>query len=78
MTDQSISVKDFAEKNGLLKQTVFKVLKRLEIEPNKSRGGNQTRGQTISYITEEDGRRVLEALASTKSYRNGATSPHLE
>jgi len=34
MTEHLISVKDFAEQNGLLKQTVFKVLKRLEIEPS--------------------------------------------
>lgn len=54
MTEHLISVKDFAEQNGLLRQTVFKVLKRLEIEPSKSHGGNQNRGQTISYITEDD------------------------
>lgn len=74
MTEHFISVKDFAEQNGLLRQTVFKVLKRLEIEPSKSRGGDQNRGQTISYITEEDGRRVLEVLASTRSTRNGQES----
>ncbi|MFH7242078.1 MAG: GIY-YIG nuclease family protein [Spirulina sp.] len=71
MMEHLISVKDFAEKNGLHKQTVFKVLKRLEIEPSKSRGGNQHRGQTISYITEEDGRRVLESLAATRSTQDG-------
>ncbi len=69
MTEHRISVKDFAETNGLLRQTVFKVLKRLEIEPSKSRGGNSNRGQTISYITEEHARRVLEALAVSRSYR---------
>ncbi len=67
MTNPLISVKDFADQNGLLKQTVFKVLKRLEIEPSKSRGGHQNRGQAISYITEEHARRVLEALASTRA-----------
>ena len=46
MTDNLISVKEFAESNGLLRQTVFKVLKRLGIEPTKSRGGSQNRGQT--------------------------------
>jgi hypothetical protein len=71
MTEHLISVKDFAEQNGLLRQTVFKVLKRLEIEPSKSRGGNQNRGQTISYITEHDAYRVLEALASSRSNPNG-------
>lgn len=69
MTDHSISVKEFAEANGLLRQTVFKTLKRLDIEPSKSRGGKQNRGQTISYITEDDARRVLEALAASRSYQ---------
>lgn len=67
MTDSLISVKDFAEQNGLLKQTVFKVIKRLGIEPEKSRGGSQNRGQTISYITEREARMVLDVLASTMS-----------
>lgn len=78
MTEHPISVKDFAEQNGLLKQTVFKVLKRLEIEPSKSRGGNQNRGQTISYITEEDARRVLEALASGRSAPRGQEAEGIE
>jgi hypothetical protein len=50
MTDSLISVKDFAGENALLKQTVFKVIKRLGIKPEKSRGGSQNRGQTISYL----------------------------
>ena len=66
MTDSQISVKEFAENNGLHRQTVFRVLKRLRIEPSKSRGGEQNRGQTISYISQQDGRKVLEALASTR------------
>jgi hypothetical protein len=45
MTENMISVKEFAEANGLRRQTVFKVLKRLGIEPSKSRGGSQNRGQ---------------------------------
>lgn len=69
MTESLISVKDFAEENGLLKQTVFKVIKRLGIEPEKSRGGDQNRGQTISYITEREAQMVLDALASTMSAR---------
>jgi T5orf172 domain len=69
MPDHSISVKQFAEANGLLRQTVFKTLKRLDIEPSKSRGGKQNRGQTMSHITEDDARRVLEALAAGRSYQ---------
>jgi len=64
MNEHLISVKDFAESNKLLKQTVFKVLKRLEIEPTKSRGGDNNRGQNISYITDDDACQVLEALSS--------------
>ena len=51
MINELISVKEFAEANGLLRQTVFKVIKRLGIEPEKTRGGRQNRGQTISYIS---------------------------
>jgi len=71
MTDNVISVKEFAEINGLLRQTVFKILKRLGIEPTKSRGGSENRGQTISYITEHDARSVLEALTSSRNLQNG-------
>jgi len=56
--------------NGLLRQTIFKVLKRLGIEPSKSRGGSQNRGQMISYITEHNTRFVLEALASSRNFQN--------
>jgi hypothetical protein len=70
MTKTLISVKKCAEANGLLRQTVFKVLKRLGIESSKSRGGSQNRGQTISYITEHDARSVLEALASNRNFQN--------
>jgi hypothetical protein len=70
MTENLISVKEFAESNGLLRQTVFKTIKRLGIEPSKSRGGIQNRGQTISYVTERDARLVLEALASSRNFQN--------
>ena len=70
MTENLISVKEFAEANGLLRQTVFKVLKRLDVEPSKSRGGSQNRGQTIAYITEHDAHRVLEALASSRNFQS--------
>lgn len=72
IADELISVADFATKHGLLKQTVFKVLKRLGAEPTKARAGGVSRGQTISYITEEDARRVLEALAVSRTDQSGA------
>ena len=71
MTENLISVKEFTEANGLLRQTVFKTIKRLGIEPSKSRGGSQNRGQTISYITQHDARLVLEALSSSRNFQNG-------
>lgn len=61
-TDQLFSVRDFAEQNGLRKQTVFKVLKRLGINASKSRGNDQSRGQLVSYITGDDARRILDAV----------------
>jgi hypothetical protein len=78
MTEQLISVKDFAEQYGLIRQTVFKVIKRLGIEPCKSRGGNQNRGQTISYITQDDARLILEALASSRSAQSGEEAEESE
>jgi len=67
MNESLISVKEFAESNGLHKATVFRIIKRLGIDPEKSRGSRHNRGQTISYITEHEGRMVLEELASTKN-----------
>jgi hypothetical protein len=67
MPDKRISVNDFAQKHGLLKQTVFKVLKRLNIEAEKERGGRESRGQMISYITENEANQVLEVLAASRS-----------
>lgn len=54
---------DFAREHGALKQTVFEIAKRLGIEPEKRRSSNH-RGQSISYINAEDGRRILEHLKS--------------
>lgn len=67
MPEKRISVNDFAQKHGLFKQTVFKVLRRLGIEAEKYRGGSESRGQMISYITENDANQVLEALAASRS-----------
>ncbi len=70
MAESPISVKDFAERHGLLRQTVFKILRRLQIEPMKSRGGDGSRGQTVSYISEKQAAQVLEAISSSKSLRS--------
>lgn len=71
MTDNLISVKEFSEMNGLRRQSVFKVIKRLGIEPEKSRGGNENRGQTISYITDSEARLILEVIGSNKNISKG-------
>ena len=63
MRDTLISVIDLAAQHGLLKQTIFKVLKRLGIEPTKQPGAN-SRGQVVSYITQEEARTVIEAIQS--------------
>jgi hypothetical protein len=70
MNENLISIIEFAETNGLRRQTVFKVLKRLGIEPTKARGDNRNRGQTISYITEHDARKVLEAFTTSRNTRD--------
>jgi hypothetical protein len=72
MPDNLISVRDFAEANGLIPQTVFKVLKRRGIEPQKSRGGGKHRGQFVAYILEQEGRTVLEELASARQSPDSA------
>ena len=36
MSDKRLLVKDLSDRHGLLKQTVFRVIKRLGIEPEKS------------------------------------------
>lgn len=66
MADSTISVIDLATQHGLLKQTVFKVLKRLGIEPTK-RPGTNSRGQVVAYITEKEARMVVEAIRSGRS-----------
>ena len=78
MTDKLISVKDLAEKHGLHRQSVFKVIKRLGIEPEKTRGGSENRGQVISFITEDEAGQVLEAIAAGKSSSSTNDSETIE
>lgn len=65
MSDTVISVIDLAAQNGLLKQSVFKVIKRLGIEPTKRLGAN-SRGQTVAYITRDEARAVVEVLRPSR------------
>lgn len=72
--DDYISVKDFSEKNGFHRQSVFKVIKRLEIEPEKIRGGKESRGQMISYITKKEAKKVFEELTINRNITSQQTN----
>ena len=72
MSDTRISVKDFAHQNGLLRQTVFKAIKRLDITPEIERGDAQHRGQSIAFITQEEASRVLEVLSTGRRMQSRA------
>jgi hypothetical protein len=63
-TGDLISVIDIANHYGKHKQSIFKVLKRLGIEPRKLRSTHK-RGQLISYITNDEYRRLGEELSLT-------------
>jgi hypothetical protein len=57
MDDEMVSVIDIANELGKRKQSIFKVLNRLNIERNFEKS-EASRGQRIAYITLEDYRRV--------------------
>jgi hypothetical protein len=63
MSEELISVSDLASQLGKRKQTVFKVLRRLRIEPRKLRSSDR-RGQIVSYVTAQESRLVAEELRS--------------
>lgn len=66
MSEDLISIIDIASQTGKRKQSIHKIVKRLGIQPTKMRstaGG----GQLISYITNEDSRRVLAEIETPTS-----------
>jgi hypothetical protein len=67
MPDDLISILDLATDLGRRKQTIFKIVKRLGIEPAKFRGPN-SRGAIISYVTEANARRVVDEINSRKAH----------
>jgi hypothetical protein len=69
MNDNQISVIDAANKLGMRKQTLFKVIKRLGVNTSKERNSSH-RGQTIVYITEAD----FNLIASQITTQNKADS----
>ncbi|HRF45643.1 MAG TPA: hypothetical protein PLD30_15640 [Candidatus Competibacteraceae bacterium] len=64
MNKEFISVIDIAREIGKSKQTVFKVLKRLAIEPKKLRAP-ETHGQLISYVSKEEAALIKTELQTT-------------
>jgi hypothetical protein len=61
-----ITVIEGADRLGVRKQTVFKVLKRLGIETRKERHSAH-RGQCMAYITVSDFQRVQEELTARRN-----------
>lgn len=61
-----ISVIDLGTELGILKQSIFKILNRLGIQPAKRLGAN-SRGQIIAFITQEEARRVSEYVVPRRS-----------
>lgn len=61
MPDELIAIIDLAGQLGRRKQTVFKILRRLRIEPQKLRSSNH-RGQLLAYITTDESRLVAAEL----------------
>jgi hypothetical protein len=71
--DDLISVADVANHHGKRKQTVFKVLRRLEIETTKRRDSSR-KNQLVAYITQDDFKRVsveLQAITTPDSSELG-------
>jgi hypothetical protein len=64
MSEGLISVADLGNQLGKRKQTVFKVLRRLNIEPRKLRSAGR-RGQLVSYVTAQESSLVAAELRST-------------
>lgn len=57
MPDELISIVDLARQLGKRKQTVFKILRRMRIEPKRLKSSDG-RGQLLSYITAAESRLI--------------------
>jgi hypothetical protein len=66
MSEELISVRDIAIQLGTRKQTVFKVLRRLRIEPQKLSSSDR-RGQLASYVSAEQSQLIAAELRSGRS-----------
>ncbi|SRR5713226_2765877 len=72
MTDEPVSVLDLANQVGKRKQTIFKILARLNIQTTKQRSAN-SRGQLTAYITAQEARLVVVELNSRAEAENTNT-----
>ena len=70
MEKKLISIIDAAKALGVYKQTLFKIVKRLNIETTRQKNSAH-RGQAISYIKDEDMKLISEHLSSNTSNSNG-------
>ena len=68
--ENEISVIDLADKLRKRKQYLFKVISRLKIETKKERSSD-ARGQMISYLSEEDAKRIEEYINISTSDEEG-------
>lgn len=67
MTDDLVSVIDVAAEYGKRKATIFKILKRLRIETKKRRRSS-SRNQLVSYITQDEFKRVRSELIGISNH----------
>ncbi len=71
MNNELISVIDAAKQLKKYKQTLFKIIRKLKITPTKQKH-SEHRGQTITYITQEEFGRIAEYF-SIKQDSNNST-----
>jgi hypothetical protein len=72
MAEELISVIDIARELGKSKQTIFKVLKRLRIEPKKLRAP-EAHGQLISYISKEEAAELKNGIQISSDIEGSET-----
>lgn len=71
MVDELVSIADIARQCGVRRQSIFKVLRRLRIEPEK-RKSPEKHGQIASYITRAESEIVIAELSGM---REAASAP---
>ena len=69
MNDEMISVIEAGRQLECRKQTLFKIMRRLEIHAHKRRDANSG-NQVVAYITQDELTRVKEALIAGRSRRS--------